>query len=433
MKKIRALYFLITALLLLLACNLMGRTSKAAANPIQQGPSPASAPTALSQSNISPTIASPSTPTDIRGIYVYVPLDTPISSPSAQSFQAALNLPGIDGMLLVGLWNSIEPTMGQYDWSALDQWMNYAISKGKKITLVIRSGDGTPQWVFQPTPTGAGAQALNFTSTPHQGKTNKCDSETLAAPWDPEYLSSWDAMLSALAAHLKSAGTYNAVTSLRLTGINRTSDELRLPEETAQTTGLSCVSDAIATWQQAGYRPSKLLQAWDAITNSFQKNFPDKHFSVAIITNPPQVPFPPIAEDGSIINNNLPDQNQPLLQLASKKFPRRLVVQFNYLFPDQPANPFVIQAAQTLGTMAAFQSNNYYSLSGEGAACGGTTAKPTSCTSATYLQMLEAGIYPLGQNNALRAQYIELWAANANAFPEDIKQAHDEITAQPQD
>jgi|GEM_PF-7063312 len=89
------------------------------------------------------------------------------------------------------------------------------------------------------------------------------------------------------------------------------------------------------------------------------------------------------------------------------------------------------QAAQTLGTMAAFQSNNYYSLSGEGAACGGTAAKPTSCTSATYLQMLEAGIYPLGQNNALRAQYIELWAANANAFPEDIKQAHAEITAQP--
>ena len=346
MKK----YILVVLIFILTACNLGRRQAEPTVSAIATTIMPTSvstetalaSPTTLSQSNIPPTSASPSTPTDIRGIYVYIPLDTPISSPSAQSFQAVLNLPGMDGMLLVGLWNSIEPTMGQYDWSDLDKWMNYAISKGKKITLVIRSGDGTPQWVFQPAPNGAGAQALNFTSTPHQGKTNKCDSETLAAPWDPAYLSSWDAMLTTLAAHLKSAGTYNAVTSLRLTGINRTSDELRLPEETAQTTGLSCVSDAIATWQHADYRPSKLLQAWDAITNSFQKNFPDKHFSVAIITNPPQVPFPPIAEDGSIINNNLPDQNQPLLQLASKKFSGRLVVQFNYLFPGQPANPFVI-------------------------------------------------------------------------------------------
>ena len=57
MKKIYNSYFLIAVLFFLLACNLMGGASKAAANPTQQSLSPTSAPTALPQSN--PTSTQP--------------------------------------------------------------------------------------------------------------------------------------------------------------------------------------------------------------------------------------------------------------------------------------------------------------------------------------------------------------------------------------
>lgn len=60
MKKIYKLYFLIVVLLFLLACNLMGRASKAAENPTQQSLSPTSAPTALPGSN--PTSTQPANP-----------------------------------------------------------------------------------------------------------------------------------------------------------------------------------------------------------------------------------------------------------------------------------------------------------------------------------------------------------------------------------
>ena len=368
---------------------------------------------------------------DLRGIYVYTPLGAQDSTPATQSIKSALNLPGVDGMLLVGLWSAIEPAIGTYDWSNLDNWMSFATSSGKKVDLVIRAGDGTPSWLFQPAPDGAGATPLSFTITPHEGKTDHCDAETIAAPWDPVFLSQWDALLNAMSTHLQSTGAYGALTLLRLTGINRTSDELRLPEETAQSTGLSCVSDSVSTWQQAEYRPSKLLQAWDAVTSSFQKSFPDKSFSVAIIPNPPQIAFPTIAEDGSVIPGNPPEQNVPLLQLASQKFPGRLAVQFNFLLPGTPANPEVIQAAQTLGTLVAFQTNNFYSLSQQGAACGGIPERPTPCTAASFLTLLQTGIYPLGRDNTLRSQYIEVWDTNANAFPDDVQQAHNELLAQP--
>jgi len=101
-----------------------------------------------------------------------------------------------------------------------------------------------------------------------------------------------------------------------------------------------------------------------------------------------------------------------------------MVVQFNFLMPGEPASPAVIQAAQTLGTLAAFQTNEYLGSTGQGAACSEPVTNPTPCTASTFLTMLQTGIYPLGQGDNLRAQYIEVFPANANSFPDDIQQAH---------
>jgi len=365
---------------------------------------------------------------DLRGIYVYSSDVSQISKGYANNVTTSLSVPGVDGIVLVIAWSSIEPSLGQYQWTTLDLWTHRAVALGKKIDLTITAGSDTPSWLFQAPPAGAGANPIAFTISPHSGATGVCDSETLAAPWDAAFLSRWDLLLAAVAAHLKTDGTYSAVTLLRLTGVNRTTDELRLPAETPQSTGLACVSNAVTTWQQAGFRPSLLLQGWDQITNSFLKSFPDKSFSVAII---PQNAFPPIAEDGSIIKGTPPDANQPLLALASHKLPARLVVQFNFLMPGEAASAAVIQAGQTLGTLAAFQTNNYFGSTGQGAACSEPVTNPTPCTDATFLALLQTGIYPLGVSNTLRAQYIEVFPANVNAFQGDILQAHDELTFVP--
>jgi hypothetical protein len=359
---------------------------------------------------------------DLRGIYVYSNDLSRLSKPTANAVMASFGVVGMDGVVLVIGWSAIEPSMGQFQWTTLDPWL--AAAANKKIDLIVTAGADTPSWLFQPAPGGAGAAALNFTISPHSGATGLCQSLTMAAPWDSAFLARWDVMLAALSAHLKSIGAYDSITLLRLSGINRTTDELRLPAETPQSTGLACVSDAVTIWQQAGYKPSLLLQAWDGITKSFQKSFPDKAFSVAII---PANAFPAIAEDGTKIKGTVPDQNVPLLSLASQRFPGRLVVQFNFLMPGEAASPAVIAAAQTLGTMAAFQTNEYLGQTGQGAACSEPVTNPTPCTAQTFLAMLETGIDPLGAANPLRAQYIEVFQANANAFPGDILQAHDEL------
>ena len=360
---------------------------------------------------------------DLRGIYVYTTDIAQLTNNEATTLSASFGVPGVDGVAVTIGWAALEPARGQFQWATLDQWMGMAFAAGKKIDLVIPAGDRTPSWLFDPAPAGGGARPLTFTVSNQAKGNGVCKSETVATPWDPAFIAEWDVMLAAVAAHLKSAGTYNALTLLRLTGINEMTEELRLPVETPQSTGLSCVTNSISLWQQAGYRPSLLLQGWSSILGSFQKSFPDKSFSLALI---PFVAFPGIAENGSLINGTVPDRNQPLLQLASQKLPGRLVIQFDSLLPGQPPEQEVIQAAQTLGTLAAYQTNEDLGGTGQGAGCS-PAPNPTPCTNATFLQMLETGIYPSGKNDPLRSQYIEVFHGNVNAFPAAVLQAHYEL------
>jgi hypothetical protein len=370
-------------------------------------------------------------PVDLRGIYVYSGDVYQISTTYSNTLASSLRVPGVDGLVLVAGWASLQPTRSQFNWTNFDQWTTQAVALGKKLELAIPAGSDIPSWLFQPvTNGGAGAAPLNFTVSPHEGATSNCIFETITAPWDTNFLAAWNNLLTNLSAHLKSQGTYGNVTLLRLTGINRTTDELRLPAETPGATGLTCVSNAPAIWQAAGYTPSNLLFGWSNILNSFEAGFPDKPFSVAIIPSITNS-FPPIDSSGQLITNNFPDPNQPLLALAGQSFPGRLVIQFNFLITGQNASVSVVHAMQQYGSLPAYQSNNYLGSSGSGAACGGTPNSPVPCADDTYLAELQEGIYPLNPTNSLRSQYIEVFPANATAFTNAIWQAHSELFGGP--
>jgi hypothetical protein len=180
---------------------------------------------------------------NVRGIYSYslnIAVENPPTAQAAAQLVQGLNTPGVDGITLVENWSTIEPAKGVYEWDQaspnpdlFDQWLNAIVAAGKKINLAIRAGADEPSWLFDPvTQGGAGATPYVFKSSPHQGQSRPtCQRVTIAVPWDPIFLSEWDAMLAAVAQHLKDVGAYDAVKLVRLTGVNRTTDEFRLPEE----------------------------------------------------------------------------------------------------------------------------------------------------------------------------------------------------------
>jgi hypothetical protein len=425
-----------------------------------------------------------------RGVYLYSLNVAVEKSPSkAPQVIQALEEPGTDGITLVQGWQDVEPSHGIYVWnlmprgqSLFDQWLAAAVGTGKKINLAIRAGKDTPCWLFRkqaqscgPAYTGsyAGAKAWRFEVSAHQGLADRgCQTVDMATPWDPVFLAEWDSMLAAVSSHLKDVGAYESVDMVRLTGINRTTDEFRLPEEIlpspcTDSDGVTHTdTNSISTWLAAGYRPSLLTQAWNAITTSFLARFPDKTFNVPIIpidTGQGQFPFPEIDEGGCVYTSivmpsiwntpqPIPDGTCPnkasgadsqlhtvlfnLLGIAANKFPRHLIVEFENLANSQTANSTVVEAASELGTMSAFMTNNYFAAlpgAGAGAACGGGFIDPQPCSSsAAYLALIDIGVYPCLNATSdpfcpvpdLKSTFIEVFAPDMLTFPDAVLQAH---------
>lgn len=392
----------------------------------------------------------------IRGVYLYS--EHPENTSDMAALQQALPTPGIDGLAVLIGWSNIEPHRGTFHWDLFDTLVRMAVSSNRKIDLAIRAGQDTPTWLFDV----AGATQLHFKVSPLEGDANSnCNDVYIAPPWDPVFLSEWQTLLAAVSQHLKDIGAYDQVIAVRLTGVNRTTAELRLPAEILTS---PCTTNSVKIWLDAGYNESLLLQAWGTITDAFQQNFPDKIFTLPIIPSASgngnrEYPFPAIDDAGcpyqppwpqpgdpnyskppcTADTNSfpgqfppVPDQNAKLLKMTSEKFPGRLVVAYQNLDLRMPAQPYVVYAAETWGTFTGFQTNDYIGF--QRAACSTPGDFQNPCAdSAAYLDLLEIGIYPCRTNAALcagatlKSQYIEVLAPDVLSFPDAIQKAHVEL------
>lgn len=234
-------------------------------------------------------IDAPSRP--LRGILV---VSTPWSLRNGD-FIRSLSVPGVDGALVELAWSKLEPQPGVYDWAPLDTLLAPLAKSGQQAQVSIWTGSGTPDWLFKPAPQGAGARRLAFKYAAHRGGGVERDI-VMAPPWDRAYLAAFDEFLAQLSSHLKKADEDRLVPMIRLTGINATTDELRLPAETAGTTGLADMTDSTKIWADAGFRPAIVRGAWETLVGSFERHFPEKSFGLALI---PNGAFPAIDDKGN--------------------------------------------------------------------------------------------------------------------------------------
>jgi hypothetical protein len=72
----------------------------------------------------------------------------------------------------------------------------------------------------------SGCHTAQLQFPPEYGQSTKtsCETETIAALSDTNFLAAWDGLLTAVSNHLATKGAYDVVKLLRLTGINQTSD-----------------------------------------------------------------------------------------------------------------------------------------------------------------------------------------------------------------
>jgi hypothetical protein len=356
-----------------------------------------------------------------RGIFLYREQLT-----NDAQFRQALKTPGIDGMAVVLDWSALQPSEGAFVTATIDSQIAEAQQNKLPIELVIRAGASTPAWV-------APSARLKLAYSPHGGSTGRCEAVDMPPPWDAGYQKAFAAILQKTADYVRTKGA--AIAAVKLTGVNSTTEELRLPAESPDVTA-HCQGgavDDIAAWRKAGFTPARMTQALDQIAAIFARTFPATPVTLALI---PRGGFPPIDNSGQLVQGpKKAALNDSLLQSlvsgAAAAIPGRFVLQFDYLMYKEPANSTVVKLARSNNIPLAWQTNLWRGAFAQGAGCGGAPGRGTECTDAQYLGLLEEGVHPDGGSGvSARGLYIEVFPFDAIAHPQVIAQVHAELTGQ---
>ena len=295
--------------------------------------------------------------TTANGIYVV--------SPNLKTLQTSLpdaiySNPNINGVMVDGLWNQIEPSPGVFDWSVVDQEITQAVANNKKIAINVTAGAYAPSWLYE---APYNVPHDTFLWGNHDGVNGPCEPYVLPAPWDSQYEQAWASMMSAYAQHLQSIpGAYAATTRVRLTGINTLTDELHL--------AFCSNSNGLALWQALGYTPDKLLAAAKVLMSATSAAFPDKILSLSIIE---AGGLPLINDAGQVVTTSDPSYinvKQLLIDYALSSesgISNRFAVQWNGFQNPATAAASVIAAGQN-GAIIGWETNEFGGLT-NGAEC----------------------------------------------------------------
>ena len=335
------------------------------------------------------------------------------------AYTAALSKDYVDGAAIVVDWNAIEPRPDVYDWALFDTWVRNALAQNKKLAVGVIAGRSTPDWLY-----GAGFDVpRNSFSYNRNRQAVACTVLTLPSPWAPAYLREFGKTMAALSRHLHDlpvpgrapGAAYAAVTVVKLTGINNTSEELRL-DATQPDDGPCHQSDAATIWAAAGFTPARIITAWMTIAAGTAQDFPDKILSVAIIH---RNAFPSIDDSGHVTApiSDAPDPlTYKILQAGAARYGSRLMVQWNALFGGRVVQE-VLDAGQA-GARIGWQMNAFLGVfQGTGCIYPGFVRAP--CRSAEDFQrILDNGIDHGGR-------YIEIHPQNTNGeFDAAFEAAH---------
>ena len=346
----------------------------------------------------------------LSGVYAATPM---LSSTSYNLPDSIYQSTDVYGVYIRLEWNVIEPTKHNYDWSTLDAETSRAVQYGKQISIGVATGMYSPGWLYH-----EGVEHATFIVDSQAGN-GTCLKVTLPMPWDLTYQNEYAAMMSALSAHLQNNG-YSQLQSVKVTIVGDDTEEMHLPAETRpRKGGCQRVTNAIMTFRQHKYRPSKVIAAWETGAQSVATAFPGLVLGVAIWNNND---FPLIDENG----NRLTSERDPgwvdvkgdILSAGISTYPGLFMVSWNGLGQTEQSQPVINAGAN--GAIEGWQTNMHNGSTRQ----AGCDSRPghdyATCTLSRYQSILDNGI-------ANGGQYLEIWPHDLLAFPDAVDEAQSKL------
>lgn len=302
------------------------------------------------------------------------------------------------------VWSQIAPRPGQYDFTLLDRELERAVAAGKRVSLSVIAGGYAPAWLRE-----RGVRTLRF-DIGRGGANRACMAVEIGVPWEPGYQAAFLECFTALAQHIRARrGGWEALRIVKLTGINRLTEELRLPALTERQQDVCGAQDETGRWATAGFRPSLVVEAWTRIAEGIAERFPGKQLALDILE---RNDFPPLDEAGARVAES--PIKGAILATGQRRLGSRFAVQWNGLTAAGPLSETVLAAGRR-GVVTGWQSNAFRGVAGAG--CNAARrAAPEPCDAEGFHAILQRGV-------ATGASYIEAWAPDLLRFPEAVAEA----------
>ena len=257
---------------------------------------------------------------------------------------ALLINPAVSGINAELNWSDLNPSMGTYDWSeledifgAVDAWnqANPAMPP-KTVMLDINPGFHTPQWVFNSlTSCDPMFNATTMTANPSKvastcGYATFLEAEAanpqplpLPLPWNPFYKSSWTTFLQALA---QKYGSNPALVSLAMAGPTASSAEMILPNEKNDPDHFYQWNPLFALTFPSSYQNSDqaFIEAWQDAVDVYSATFSGLTLVITDGSGLPNFPgsnyaiptgFAPVCQDS---NTTAAEPNGTLMDCAAE-------------------------------------------------------------------------------------------------------------------
>lgn len=329
---------------------------------------------------------------------------------------AALKNPAVKGAEIVLYWNVLEPKAGKFAWRSLDRAI--AMTRHKHaLSLAIVTGAYSPAWLAD---APSSVNFLTFAYGPRGGKTRGCSSISMPVPFAPGYIAAYDAMMDALAIHLTATGAIHAVSIVKTTGIDTTTEENHLPTigctDTNPNDPQQTPQQVAAAWQQAGYTSTVLENAWKQMTSEIALDFPNAMVSLDVYASE-AVSFPAIGAHGHIAEDGKPPPIlRTLITYGVTNFPGRFSTQWNGVSDIGPIPAWLVaRLCKVPNAVVGWQSNEFFNTKGAG--CGSTEpGGATLCTDTSYLALLNNAKNTCGATMEVWPADVVNHAASFSAF-----------------
>lgn len=217
----------------------------------------------------------------------------------------------ITGITLLSYWKNMNPAKGVYDWTRIDEIGNKCQQNGLYIAFNIAAGCKSPDWILNEVPT------LTFLEFHHVGTLVDARPIVYVQPviWDSIYIDSYVNFIRALGVHCATKNYWNKINIVSLTGVNRTTEEVRLPLLVDLSLGGNSSTNADSLWATVGYSSAKVIATFKVFALAWAAAFPASVLSYAHIATEDFLPL-------------TPDVFSACAQFSKNNFSNRLVFKY---------------------------------------------------------------------------------------------------------